>query len=101
MALGAWMRSAQAALLTSLIALLLVVSPLLLGPSLRQSGIGLGFDAVNPFSGAMNALDAMVIDGQSLAVQGWQLALVLAWLALAYTAALRSLRPRAGREMVA
>lgn len=101
MALGARLRSARAALLASLIALLLLASPLLLGPSLRQSAIGRGFDAVNPFSGAVNALDAMVIDGQGLAAQGWHLALVLGWLALAYVAALRSLRPRAGKEMVA
>ncbi|MDJ0390298.1 ABC transporter permease subunit [Roseomonas sp. E05] len=103
MALGARLRSARAALLASLIALLLVASPLLLGPSLRQSAIGQGFDAVNPFSGATNALDAMVIDGQGLAAQGWHLALVLAWWGLAYAAALRALRPprRPGEEIVA
>lgn len=101
MALGARLRSARAALLASLIALLLAASPLPLGPGLRQSAIGRGFDAVNPFSGAVNALDAMVIDGQGLAAQGWHLALVFGWLALAYAAALRSLRPRAGQELVA
>ena len=48
-----------------------------------------GIDAVNPFSGTVNALDAMVIDRQGWAAQGRRLALVLAWLALAYAAALR------------
>ncbi|TCZ61029.1 ABC transporter permease [Roseicella aquatilis] len=101
MALGARLRSARAALLVSLITLLLLASPVLLGPSLRQSALGLGFDAANPFSGAVNALDAMVIDGQGLATQGWHLALVLAWLAVAYVTALRSLWPWAGEEIVA
>lgn len=101
MAFAARLRSARAALMAVLSALLLAASPLLLGPSLRQSAIGRGFDAVNPFSGALNALDAMVIDGQGLAAQGWHLALVLAWLALAYAAALRVLRGprRAGEEI--
>lgn len=102
MALGARLRSARAALLSALIGLMLVASPLAIGPSLRQSALGRGFDAVNPFSGAVNALDAMVIDGQSLAAQGWHLALVFGWLALAYGLALRALRAprRPGEEIV-
>lgn len=101
MALGVLLHSARAALVTSLITLLLGASPLLLGPSLRQSALGRGFDAVNPFSGAVNALDAMVVDGEGLVAQGWNLALVLAWLVIAYAAALGSLRPRAGWEVTA
>lgn len=102
MALGARLRSSRAALLAALIALMLVASPLLLGPSLRQSALGRGFDAINPFSGAVNALDAMVIDGQGLAAQAWHLALVFGWLALAYAVALRALRaPRRPGEEIA
>lgn len=101
MALGARLRSARAALLAALIGLLLVTSPLVLGPGLRQSAIGRGFDAINPFSAAVNALDAMVIDGQALMAQGWHIALAFAWLALAWVAGLRALHAprRAGEEI--
>ncbi|TDH59720.1 ABC transporter [Dankookia rubra] len=99
MALGALLHSARAALVASLITLLLAASPLLLGPSLRQSALGRGFDAVNPFSGAINALDAMIVDGESLLSQGWKLTFAVAWLMVAYAAALGSLQPRAGRDL--
>ena len=63
-----------------LVALLLSASPLLLGPSLRQSAVGLAFDAVNPFSAALNAYDAVVIDGQGAMAQAWHGLAALAWL---------------------
>lgn len=83
MALGAWLASARAGLLTGLIALVVSASPLLLGPSLRQSAIGRAFDAVNPFSAAVNAYDAIIIDSQPILAQWPHFAVAAAWLALA------------------
>lgn len=70
MALGSWLGSTRSALSISLILLVLSASPLLLGPRLRQSAMGRVFDGLNPFSGAMNAYDAVNIDSQSLLSQG-------------------------------
>lgn len=81
MALGSWLSSSRAALMAGLIALAVSASPLLLGPSLRQSAIGRFFDAVNPFSGAVNAYDAVIIDSQSIFSQWPGMALVVVWLA--------------------
>ena len=66
MGLAARLGSSLTSLLTALIVLVVSASPLLLGPSLRQSALGRMFDAVNPFSGALNALDAVIIDSRSL-----------------------------------
>lgn len=78
--LGARLGSARGTLMLCLVALLLSASPLLLGPSLRQSALGVAFDAVNPFSAALNAYDAVVIDGQGALAQ-WSHGLVaLLWL---------------------
>jgi len=91
-ALSARLASVRAALLTSLIILMLLASPLLLGPSLRQSVIGKVFDAVNPFSAAVNTFDSVVIDSQPLAMQGTRLAVTLVWLVLTAAFAIRSVR---------
>lgn len=82
MGLGARLDSARSSLLTGLIVLLLSASPLLLGPSLRQSAVGRAFDAVNPFSGALNAYDAVIIDSQAIFAQLPHFAVTLAWLAI-------------------
>lgn len=79
-ALGSRSESARAALLAGVVALVLSASPVLLGPSLRQSAIGRLFDAVNPFSAALNAYDAVIIDSQPIAAQGAHGAIALAWL---------------------
>jgi ABC-type transport system involved in multi-copper enzyme maturation permease subunit len=92
MGLGAHLAMARTCLLIGLIALLLAASPLLLGPSLRQSAIGGAFDAVNPFSAALNAYDAVIIDSQSIAAQLPKLAVVLVWFVLALWFALASFR---------
>lgn len=84
MGLGARLASTRAALLTGLIALLLSASPLLLGPSLRQSAIGRAFDAVNPFSAAVNAYDAVIIDSQTVAAQWQHTAIAAIWLAATF-----------------
>ena len=91
-ALGARFGSPRTALSVSLILLVLSASPLLLGPSLRQSAIGRLFDAVNPFSGALNAYDAIVIDSQSLLVQGYHALPVVIFLGLSLWLAITSAR---------
>lgn len=82
MGLGARLTSARAGLLTGLITLIVSASPLLLGPSLRQSTIGRAFDAVNPFSAAVNAYDAVIIDSQTILAQWPHAALAAGWLVL-------------------
>jgi ABC-type transport system involved in multi-copper enzyme maturation permease subunit len=90
--LSARARSVRSALLTSLIILMLLASPLLLGPSLRQSTIGKLFDAVNPFSAAVNTFDSVVIDSQPLTMQITRLLITFVWLALTAVLAIRSVR---------
>lgn len=80
--LGARLESARAALLAGLTALLVAASPLVIGPSLRQSALGRIFDAANPFSAAVNAYDAVIIDSQGLLAQALPLGHTLLWLAL-------------------
>jgi ABC-type Na+ efflux pump permease subunit len=87
LAVGAGVGSARAGQLGGLIALLVSASPLLLGSSLRQSAVGQAFDAVNPFSAAVNAYDAVIIDSQSIGAQILHLSLAVGWLALALAAA--------------
>jgi len=91
MGIGARLSSARSSLLTSLIFLLLSASPLLLGPSLRQSSVGRAFDAVNPFSGALNAYDAVIIDSQTIVAQFPHFAFTLVWLGLTLSFAVYSL----------
>ncbi len=83
MGLGACLGTARTGLLIGLIVLVLAASPLLLGPSLRQSAVGRAFDAINPFSAAVNAYDAMIIDSLPIAAQVVNLAVTAAWFALA------------------
>lgn len=83
MGLGSWLPSSRAGLMTGMIALAVSASPLVIGPSLRQSAIGRIFDAVNPFSGAVNAYDAVIIDSKAIVAQGPGLVLALLWLGLA------------------
>jgi len=92
MALSARSGSVLTSLLTSLIVLLFTTSPLLLGPGLRNSAIGRALDAVNPFSGALNTYDAVIIDSDPFPAQLPRLALVLAWLAVTFLAARRTAR---------
>ena len=95
MALSARSGSVLSALLTSLTVLLFAASPLLIGPGLRNSAIGKALDAVNPFAGAMNTFDAVIIDSDPFTSQLPHLALVLAWLAITFAAArIAARRPR-------
>ncbi|SKA25597.1 ABC-2 type transport system permease protein [Enhydrobacter aerosaccus] len=83
MALGARLATARTALLTGLIGLMISASPLLLGPSLRQSAIGRAFDVINPISAAVNAYDGVIIDSQPVLGQWPHALLAAAWLVLA------------------
>ncbi len=80
MGLGARLSSARASLMVALIVLVLSATPLLLGPSLRQSAIGRAFDAVNPFSNALDAYDAVIVDSMGAAPQALHAVVVAAWL---------------------
>ncbi|WP_324781146.1 ABC transporter permease [Thiobacillus sedimenti] len=90
--LSARFGNVRAALITALIALMLLASPLLLGPGLRQSAIGKAFDAVNPFSAAVNSFDSVVIDSQPFSMQLGRFAVTLIWLGLTLWFAGRSVR---------
>lgn len=83
MGLGSYAGSTRTAMMSGLVALVLSASPLLLGPGLRQSAVGRIFDAINPFSAAVNAYDAVIIDSQTIGAQGISLALATVWLLLA------------------
>lgn len=80
MGLGARAASSRAGLMASLLVLLVAASPMVLGPSLRQSSIGRAFDAVNPFAAALNTFDAVVIDSEPLWAHPWNIALLVLWL---------------------
>jgi ABC-type transport system involved in multi-copper enzyme maturation permease subunit len=82
LALGSWLRAIRFGLLIGMGLLLLSGSPILLGPGLRQSAIGRTFDAINPFSAAVNGYDAVIIDSASVVSQWPGLLTALIWLAL-------------------
>jgi ABC-type transport system involved in multi-copper enzyme maturation permease subunit len=88
--LSARLKSVLSALLTALIALLLLASPVLLGPGMRQTAVGKAFDAVNPFSAALNSYDSAVIDSEPLSMQMPRLAAAFIWLAMTFWFAKRS-----------
>lgn len=88
--LSARFANVRGALLTALITLLLLASPLLLGPGLRNNPVGRAFDAVNPFSAALNSFDSVVIDSEPFRAQAARLVVILVWLALSAVFARRS-----------
>lgn len=90
--LSARFDTVRATLGTSLITLVLLASPLLIGPRLRQNPIGKWFDAINPFSAAVNAFDSAVIDSQPVSMQLPQLATAFVWLGLTAWFAASSVR---------
>jgi len=90
MALSARTGSVLASLLSSVTLLMLSASPLLIGPGLRGSAVGRALDAVNPFAGALNTFDSVIIDSEPFSAQAVRLMLVAAWLGLCLLAARRS-----------
>jgi ABC-type transport system involved in multi-copper enzyme maturation permease subunit len=81
--LGARLGSVAGALAASLTVLVLSGSPLVIGPGLRRTAIGTAFDLVNPFSAALNAVDAVVIDSEPLLAQTAAFAVTFAWVLIA------------------
>jgi ABC-type transport system involved in multi-copper enzyme maturation permease subunit len=79
MALSARTGSVLASLLATVTLLMLAASPLVIGPGLRRSAIGRIMDAVNPFAGAVNTFDCVIIDGEPLVAQAGRLLLVVVW----------------------
>jgi len=92
MALSARTGSVMTSVLFGMIVLLLSASPLLIGPGLRNSTIGRTLDAINPFSGALNTYDAVIIDSDPFIRQLPRLVLVMIWLVLTFAAARRAAR---------
>lgn len=83
MALSARTGGVITSLVSGLTILLFSASPLLIGPGLRNTVIGKVFDAVNPFAGALNTYDSVIIDSDPFSVQLPRLVLVIVGLALA------------------
>ena len=82
LALSARMKTFKGALSIGLTAFLLSGSPILLGPSLRQSTVGRFIDLINPFADALNMLDSVVVDSLGVLFQIIPLA-ILAFYAIA------------------
>jgi len=84
MGMGARLSSTRSALMVCLVILLLAASPVILGPSLRQTAVGRIFDWINPLSVALNALDAVIIDSQAVVSQWlhWNLTLLFSGITL-------------------
>jgi ABC-2 family transporter protein len=91
LALGARFLSARSALTVGLVVLILAASPIMLGPGLRRTAIGVAFDWGNPFSAVLNAVDAVVLDSEPLLAQTVPCAVALAWLLMALWYARRSI----------
>jgi ABC-type transport system involved in multi-copper enzyme maturation permease subunit len=81
--LGARLGSVAGALSTALAILVLAGSPVVIGPGLRRTAIGAGFDLINPFSAALNAVDAVVIDGERLVAHWPAFAIAMIWVLVA------------------
>jgi ABC-type transport system involved in multi-copper enzyme maturation permease subunit len=82
-------RSTLACLIVGLVVLVVAGSPLVVGPSLRQTAVGRIFDLVNPISAAVNSYDSVVIDSEPLQAQLPRLAVVALWLGASFAFALR------------
>ncbi|MCB2146033.1 MAG: ABC transporter permease subunit [Deltaproteobacteria bacterium] len=80
MALSARTGSVLASSLSIITLLMLAATPLLIGPGLRGTAIGRAMDAVNPFAGALNTFDSVIIDSEPFSAQMARLLLVAVWL---------------------
>jgi len=79
LALSARMKTFKGALSIGLTAFLLSGSPILLGPSLRQSTVGRFIDLINPFANALNMLDSVVVDSLGVLFQIIPLAILVSY----------------------
>jgi ABC-type transport system involved in multi-copper enzyme maturation permease subunit len=90
MALSARTGSVLASLLSTLTLLMLAASPLLIGPGLRSTVVGRVLDTINPFAGALNTFDSVIIDSQPFSAQLARALLVAVWMVGCLIAARRS-----------
>jgi ABC-2 type transport system permease protein len=79
LALSARMKTLKGTLSIGLAAFLLSGSPILLGPSLRQSTVGRFVDLINPFANALNMLDSVVVDSLGVLFQIIPLAILVSY----------------------
>jgi ABC-type Na+ efflux pump permease subunit len=79
LALSARAKSLKGVLSGGLSIFLLLGSPIVLGPSLRQTAIGRFMDLANPFANALNVLDSAVIDNQGLSFRALSLVIMLCY----------------------
>jgi ABC-type transport system involved in multi-copper enzyme maturation permease subunit len=79
LALSAKARNFKSALSVGLTIFLVAGSPVILGPSLRQSAVGRAIDLLNPFAGALNTLDSVIIDSQGLLFQLLRLTIMVGY----------------------
>jgi ABC-2 type transport system permease protein len=79
LALSARMKTLKGVLSVGLILFLLSGSPIVMGPSLRQSAVGRFMDVINPFGAALNMLESVVVDSQGLLFQILPLAVLLSY----------------------
>ncbi|OHB42560.1 MAG: hypothetical protein A2Y13_04565 [Planctomycetes bacterium GWC2_45_44] len=70
-------RTVKGAIFTGITIFLLLVSPAILGPSLRNNAIGRFVDAIDPVMGAINTLDSVIIDSQGISFQLFRLGVML------------------------
>jgi hypothetical protein len=90
MALSARTGSVMASLLSTVTLLMLSASPLVINPGLRGTTIGRILDGINPFAGALNTFDSVIIDNDSFSAQTSRLFRVAVWLVLCLLAARRN-----------
>jgi ABC-type transport system involved in multi-copper enzyme maturation permease subunit len=77
--LSAKVKSFKAVLSIGLTIFLFLGSPVVIGPSLRQSAVGRMLDVINPFADALNILDSVVIDNQGMGFQLIRLIVMLSY----------------------
>jgi ABC-type Na+ efflux pump permease subunit len=77
LALSVRMKTFRGSLSIGLAVFLLSASPILLGPSLRQSAVGRFVDLINPFAIALNMLDSVVVDSLGVLFQIIPLAILI------------------------
>lgn len=90
MALSARTGSVLTSLLSTITVLMLSASPLLIGPGLRSTIIGRAMDAINPFAGALNTFDSVIIDSDPFTAQAGRFLLEAVWMGLCLLAARHS-----------
>lgn len=76
MGLSARIKSMKNSLITSFFVFLLSGSPIFLSTALRRTWFGSILDFINPFAGAINTFDSVVIDSQGFGYQAGRVAII-------------------------